>query len=126
MIDTARSGQTVMSALLQPRPEKRAELQQTLRSLLEVIRAEPGCIECLVGEELEEGVRFYLHLVWRDTEALESFTASEVLRILLGALNVLANATEFRIVAARDTLSLSEWVQRHPGSRTTTKSLDCL
>ena len=108
MKDTTHSGQMVLTALLTAKPEKRGELHQTLFSLLGGIQGQPGCLECLAGQDLGGEPRFHLHLVWRDRACLEAFMAAEVFRILLGALQVLAIATEFRIVAAEDAFSPAE------------------
>ncbi|MFZ1375648.1 MAG: antibiotic biosynthesis monooxygenase family protein [Geothrix sp.] len=98
----------VLTALLTAKPEKRGELHQTLFSLLGGIQGQPGCLECLAGQDLAGEPRFHLHLIWKDRASLEAFMAAEVFRILLGALQVLATSTEFRIVAAEDTFTPAE------------------
>jgi len=103
-----QTGPMVLTALLTAKPEKRGELHQTLFSLLGGIQGQPGCLECLAGQDLQGEPRFHLHLVWKDRACLEAFMAAEVFRILLGALQVLATSTEFRIVAAEDTPSTTE------------------
>lgn len=105
MKDASPSGQMVLTALLTAKPDKRGELHQTLFSLLGAIQGQPGCLECMAGQDLGGEPRFHLHLVWRDRQALESFMVAEVFRILLGALQVLAASTEFRIVASDDAFS---------------------
>lgn len=108
MKDTLQTGQMVLTALLTAKSEKQGELHQTLFSLLGGIQGQPGCLECLAGQDLKGEPRFHLHLVWKDRACLEAFMAAEVFRILLGALQVLAVATEFRIVAAEDAFSPAE------------------
>jgi quinol monooxygenase YgiN len=99
---TIRTGQMFMTALLRAKPEKREELQQLLCSLVDGIQKQPGCLDCLVSQDLEGERRFHLHLVWRDRSSLDAFLHAEVFSILHGALKVLAEPTEFLAVAAED------------------------
>lgn len=102
------TGQMPLIALLAAKPEKRGELHQMLFSLLGGIQSQVGCLECMAGQDLGGEPRFHLHLVWKDREGLEAFMVSEVFRILLGALQVLATSTEFRIIALDDAFSPAE------------------
>jgi len=90
----------VLKAFLTAKSDKHGELHQTLFSLLGGIQGEPGCLECRAGQELGEEPHLHLSIVWKDRQALETFMGAEVFRILLGALQVLAVSTEFRIAAA--------------------------
>jgi quinol monooxygenase YgiN len=105
MKDTPQAGHVVMTALLSAKPDKREELHQALCSLVEGIQKQSGCLDCMVGQDLVGEPRFHLYLVWKDRRALESFVTTDLFRILLGAMNVLAAPTEFRISAAEDTFS---------------------
>jgi quinol monooxygenase YgiN len=98
-------GVKVLTALLAPLPEKREEFLQTIRLLNTEIRKEPGCLECVIGRELEEGSRFLLFMVWADQQALEAHIESEHFRILHGAASVLSSSTDFQFIAANATLA---------------------
>ena len=95
-------GAKVMTALLSPMPEKREEFLQTLRHLVTEIRKEPGCMECVLGQEQEadRGGRFLLFMVWKDHQALKTHLDSEHSRILHGAASVLSLPSDFRVVFA--------------------------
>jgi len=100
MYEEALPSQMVLTALFTARPETRTELHQTLTSLREGILGQPGCLACLVGLDLGGEPRFHLHLAWRRRQDLDAFLASEVFRILAGALKVLTVAAEFWIASA--------------------------
>ncbi|HJV22324.1 MAG TPA: antibiotic biosynthesis monooxygenase family protein [Holophagaceae bacterium] len=87
----------VLTALLVAKPGKREELHQALASLREGIQVQPGCLACIVGQDVGHAPRFHLHLVWEDGLALDAFMATEEFRILQGALAVLAVPTGFHI-----------------------------
>lgn len=95
----------VMSALLTPLPYKEAEFSQTLRTLQEDIRLQPGCIECTVGRDLGGEPRFLLITVWKGRAFLEAHLESEAFRILLGATSVLTAPAGFRFISANSAFS---------------------
>jgi quinol monooxygenase YgiN len=110
------TGPLVMTATLTARSEKRGELNQTLSSLLDGIRKQEGCRECLVSQALAEEPRFHLRLAWSDRASLTAFLNSEVFSILVGAMNVLAEPVDFQVVSETDGLPLSQWGRGRPGS----------
>lgn len=89
----------VMTALLTARPEKRDELIQTILLLSEKARAQAGCLDCMVGQDLGGQPRFLFYLLWKDQFALETYMGSEGFRILLGASSTLAVPAEFHFDA---------------------------
>ncbi len=93
-------GVKVMSALLTALPGKQQEFLQTLRTLQEDIRLQPGCLDCTVGQDTDGEGRFLLFMVWKDLHHLEAHMDSEAFRILLGATSVLTTPASFRFIAA--------------------------
>lgn len=100
---TKSNGVKVMTALLTARPEKREEFSQVLRGLRTQISAQPGCLECVVGQDLAGEGKYVLLSVWRDARALDDHFSSEQFRILRGAMNILSTPGDFRLVAADTT-----------------------
>ena len=96
----SRDGVKVLTALLTSLPEKQAELGQALEGLRLAVGQEAGCLDCVVGHEVPGGNRFVLLMVWKNLEALEAHMASDDFRILRGAMNVLSEPAEFRLVEA--------------------------
>ncbi len=94
------NGVKVMTALLATLPEKAAEFSQVLRGLRAEITLQPGCLECVVGQDIGGETRYVLLSVWRDGKALDAHLASEQFRILRGAMNVLSTRGDFRLVTA--------------------------
>ncbi|HJW71361.1 MAG TPA: antibiotic biosynthesis monooxygenase family protein [Geothrix sp.] len=89
----------ILTALMTAKPEKRDELIQTLRLLLDEARHQAGCLDCMVGQDLGNEPRFILYLVWKDLAALETYMGSESFRILLGASSTLASPMAFHFEA---------------------------
>jgi quinol monooxygenase YgiN len=105
---SASHGVKVISALLTPIPAKLEEFLQTIQCLHLEIKKEPGCLDCVVGRDVDGGPRFLLFMVWRDLAALEAHMESENFRILLGATSVLSAPADFRFIAADSTCAQSE------------------
>jgi len=100
MRSKARPDERIMTALLAPRPDKQEEFLQTLRQLHAEIREEPGCLECVVGREVDEGGRFLVFTVWASSLALRTHLESDHFRILHGAASVLSIPMDFRYIVA--------------------------
>src|SRR5262249_3915284 len=82
-----------------PDPDKREELLQTLRSLAEVIRREPGCHVCSVC--LEESSSFIILVRgWASDADLRRHLRSEHFRILSGASRLLGASAEVGFLAS--------------------------
>jgi quinol monooxygenase YgiN len=93
----------VVSSLLIPLPGKEQEFSQTLLSLQAEIKQEPGCLECVVGQDLSGDPRFVLFVVWKDLSSLEAHMESDNFRVLAGAIKVLSAPSEFRFITANTT-----------------------
>ena len=85
-----------VACFVTPDPEKREELLQTLRSLAEVIRREPGCLVCSVC--IEEASAFFIVVSgWACDADLRQHLRSEHFQVLSGASRLLgASAAEDR------------------------------
>jgi len=105
MKPSPRTGTKVLSALLTARSGKQQEFLQTLRSLVEEIRGQSGCLECAVGQDLSRESQFFIFMVWKDLAHLEAHMASEAFRVLLGATSVLTAPSGFRFIAADSAFS---------------------
>jgi quinol monooxygenase YgiN len=94
------NGAKVMTALLAALPSKQQEFSQVLRGLEAQISAQPGCLDCVVGQAMGGENRYVLCSVWRDSKALEDHLSSESFLILRGATNILSAPGDFRLITA--------------------------
>lgn len=90
----------LMMAQLAAKPEKQAELVQALRALHVEIRQLPGCLESVLGRDLETENRFFLSSLWESRPALDGYLVSEHFGVLLGVSGLLAMVPEFRFLNA--------------------------
>ena len=111
------NGVKAMTALLTPIPEKQEEFLQTLLCLHAEIKKEPGCLKCVLGQDLLGGRDVLLFTVWKDLRSLHSHMNSEHFRILVGATSVLSSPADFRFVSADAAQDLSEAVATTPSPR---------
>ena len=75
-------------------PEKREELLKTVRLALEPIAVEPGCLSCRFYEDTVEDNTFILIQVWRSRPDLDRHLCDERFKILLAAMELLADPPE--------------------------------
>jgi quinol monooxygenase YgiN len=122
MTPSPKSSVKVMSALLTARAGKQEEFLQTLRSLVQEIRQQPGCLECAVGRDVDGDSQFFLFMAWKDLAHLENHMHSEAFRVLLGATSVLTAPSGFRFIAADSAFSPQGFLGRSrmaaPGATT--------
>ncbi len=79
--------------LVSPEPDKRDELLQTLRSLIDEIRQTPGCLVCSICRE-EGGDLLVVVSGWETRSDLQRHIRSEHFRILSGASRLLGASSE--------------------------------
>jgi len=79
--------------LVSPEPEKREELLQTLRSLIDEIRQTPGCLVCSICHA-EGGEMLVVVSGWKSRPDLQRHIRSEHFRILSGASRLLGASSE--------------------------------
>ena len=97
-------------------PGKRQEFLQTVETLLEerpVI--DSACADRAVFERHGAPNRFLWHENWEDREALEAHLASAEFRTLLGALRVLGETHDLRIVSPELRDDLGELLASNTG-----------
>ena len=75
-------------------PEKRKELLQTLKSLVDSIRNQKGCRRCEFCVSAEDENEFCLLGEWENREDLDTHLGSELFKVLLGAMSLLKNPHE--------------------------------
>ena len=90
----------LLTVLLTAKSAKQTEFLQTLEALGQQMAAAPGCIECVVTQEVSGSPRFILFLAFRDLASLETQLTSASFHILRGAMDVLSQPAEFRIASA--------------------------
>jgi quinol monooxygenase YgiN len=88
----------IVTALLTPFPGKQAEFLQTLEGLRAEIGRSPGCLECIISQDITGQARFIVFIAWNDLESMEAHFASEHFRILRGAADILSAPSDFRVV----------------------------
>ncbi|HZW90057.1 MAG TPA: antibiotic biosynthesis monooxygenase family protein [Myxococcaceae bacterium] len=92
-----------VACFVTPDPDKREELLQTLRSLAEVIRREPGCLVCSVSLE-ERSTLIIVVSGWGSDTDLRRHLRSEHFRVLSGASRLLAAAAEVGLLTSYPSL----------------------
>lgn len=88
-----------VACFVTPDPDKREELLQTLHSLAEVIRGEPGCLVCSVCLE-ESATLIILVSGWGSDIDLRRHLLSEHFRVLSGASRLLGAAAEVSLLSS--------------------------
>jgi quinol monooxygenase YgiN len=78
-------------------PEKRSELLQTLRSMIEAIRKEKGCMSCFFYQDLDNENIFRVIEEWTIQEELDSHLKSEIFGALIGMKSLLVEPADINI-----------------------------
>ena len=76
---------------------KRMEVLQTIKTLLDTIRNEPGCISCTCCVDAEDEHIIIFTQEWDTNENLAAHLRSDPFTILLGAMKLLSIEPEIRI-----------------------------
>lgn len=76
--------------------EKRKEVLQTIQTLLNSIRSEPGCISCYCCVDAEADHIIIFRQEWKSNEDLASHLKSDNFSVLLGAMQLLSVAPEIK------------------------------
>lgn len=85
-------------------PEKREELMQTFKAILDPIRQEKGCNSCHCYVDLEDENLFYIREEWTTQRNLDAHLRSPLFSVLSGAMRLLNQEPEisFNSIAPRD------------------------
>jgi quinol monooxygenase YgiN len=78
-------------------PEKRKELFQTLKSLVNSIKRQKGCRRCEFSVNAEDENEFCLFGEWENREDLDTHLGSELFKVLLGAMSLLKDPHEMNL-----------------------------
>ncbi len=78
-------------------PEKHLEVLQTLLSLMEPLRKEPGCRSCAAFCDIEEENRFILLEEWETRNEMNNHIRSQPFDVLLGTKTLLSEPPRIRI-----------------------------
>lgn len=70
--------------------EKRKEVLQTVKVILEPIRRQRGCIRCSYYSDVEDDSVFCFREAWRTREDLDNHLRSDRFGVLIGVLSLLS------------------------------------
>jgi quinol monooxygenase YgiN len=79
------------------RPEKRKELRQTIRSIVQEVRKENGCVDSTCYQNSENENDFFLFEEWENRQALDDHLRSAGFTVLMGASSLLSRPPEIMI-----------------------------
>ena len=99
------------------RPEKRGDLLETMRGMLEPARVERGCLSYRFYEDIEDRNAFVLVEEWKTQKDLESHLRTDNQRRLLELMDLLSEQPEvqFNTVLHTKGMDLVENVLRKDG-----------
>jgi quinol monooxygenase YgiN len=78
------------------RPERRGDLLETMRGMLEPARVERGCLNYCLYEDVEDRNTFVLVEEWETQQDLESHIRTENQQRLLALMDLLSEQPELR------------------------------
>lgn len=78
------------------RPERRSDLLETIRGMLEPVRVERGCLSYRLYEDVENRNAFVLLEKWATQEDLKSHIRTDNQRRLLALMDLLSEQPELR------------------------------
>jgi quinol monooxygenase YgiN len=101
------------------RPEKRIDLLETMRGMLEPARVERGCLSYRLYEDVEDSNSFVLVEEWETQNDLESHIRTDNHHRLMALMDLLNEQPELRFNTVSHTsgMDLIEDVLKIPGSR---------
>ena len=76
--------------------EKRKEVLQTIKAILNPIRREPGCISCNCYVDVEDESILFFEEEWRTREDIENHLRSDLFGVLNGAMRLLREEPDIR------------------------------
>jgi len=101
------------------RPERRGDLLETMRGMLEPVRVERGCLSYRLYEDVEDRNTLVLVEEWKTQNDLESHIRTDNHRRLMALMDLLNKQPEmqFNTVSHTAGIDLIEDVLKIPGSR---------
>jgi len=99
------------------RPERRSDLLETMRGMLEPARVERGCLSHHLYEDVENRNAFVLLEEWATQEDLEKHISTDNQRRLLSLMDLLREQPELRFDTVSHTagMDLMEYVLKADG-----------
>ncbi len=79
------------------RPEKRKELRQTIRAIVQEVRKEKGCVDSTFYQNSENENDFFLFEEWENRQVLDDHLRSARFTVLIGARSLLSRPPEIMI-----------------------------
>ena len=79
------------------RPAKRKELRQTIRSIVQEVRKENGCVDSTFYQNSENENDFFLFEEWENRQVLDDHLRSARFTVLMGARSLLSRPPEIMI-----------------------------
>jgi len=100
-------------------PERRRDLLETMRGLLEPVRVERGCLSYRLYEDVEDRNTFVLMEEWNTHKDLESHIRTDNHRRMLALMDLLSEPPELRFNTVSHTagMDLIENVLKTDGAR---------
>lgn len=97
-------------------PERRSDLLETMRGMLEPARVERGCLSYRLYEDVENRNAFVLLEEWATQEDLERHISKDNQRLLLALMDLLSKQPEWRFNTVSHTtgMDLIEEVLKTP------------
>lgn len=93
----------IVRMILTAHPEKHLEVLQTLLSLMEPVRKEPGCRSCCAFCDIDNKNRFTLLEEWETQKDMDNHIQSHQFGVLLGTKTLLSEPPRIRIHKAPQT-----------------------
>jgi quinol monooxygenase YgiN len=88
------------------RPEKRDNLLQTMRGILEPTRVERGCLSYCLYEDVEDKCTFILMEEWKTQNDLESHIRTDNQRRLMALMDLLREQPELQFNTVSNTAGI--------------------
>ena len=88
------------------RPERRSDLLETMRGMLEPARVERGCLSYRLYEDVEDGNTFVLVEEWKTQRDLESHIRSDNQRRMLALMDLLSEQPELQFNTVSNTAGM--------------------
>lgn len=88
------------------RPERRSDLLETMRGMLEPARVERGCLSYRLYEDVEDGKILLLVEEWETQQDLERHIRTDNQRRLLALMDLLSEPPEWRFKTVSHTMGM--------------------
>jgi quinol monooxygenase YgiN len=87
-------------------PERRTDLLETMRGMIESVRVEKGCLSCRLFEDVEDRNALVLVEEWATQQDIESHIRTDNQRRLLALMDLLSEQPEYRFITVSHTAGM--------------------